>query len=120
MAFADPQSITVNAVAASLPRISTVGSSSVYQSADGLVRLTVSHSGTKRFRRMIRIDHAKVAADPFTTGQNQKYSMSAYVVADVPTVGYSAAEQKQVVDALVAYLAATSGARVTQLLGAEN
>jgi hypothetical protein len=46
--------------------------------------------------------------------------MSAYVVIDVPTTGYTIAEQKQIVDALTAYLTASSGAKVTQLLGGEN
>jgi hypothetical protein len=46
--------------------------------------------------------------------------MSFYVVADTPVTGYTVAEQKQVVDALVAYLTASSGAKVTQLLGGEN
>jgi hypothetical protein len=46
--------------------------------------------------------------------------MSAYLVVDVPKQGYSIAEQKQIVDALTAYLTASSGARVTQLLGGES
>jgi hypothetical protein len=46
--------------------------------------------------------------------------MSAYLVVDVPSTGYSVAEQKQIVDALTAYLTASSGAKVTQLLGGEN
>jgi hypothetical protein len=46
--------------------------------------------------------------------------MSVYLVADVPVNGYTVAEQKIVVDALVAYLTASTGARVTQLLGGEN
>lgn len=120
MAFSDPQSVTINAVAATLPRVSTGGATSTYRKDDGLVTLTVAHSGTKRFRRTIRIDHSKVAADPFVTGVNNKYGMSAYIVVDVPPVGYTLVEQKQIVDALTAYLTASSGARVTQLLGAEN
>jgi hypothetical protein len=50
---------------------------------------------------------------------NQSYSTSVYLVVDAPLVGYTIAEQKQIVDALVAYLTASSGARVTQLLGGE-
>jgi hypothetical protein len=46
--------------------------------------------------------------------------MSAYLVIDVPKVGYTIAEQKQIVDALTAYLTASTGAKVTQLLGGEN
>jgi len=46
--------------------------------------------------------------------------MSTYLVVDVPDTGFTIAEQKQIVDALTAYLTATSGARTTQLLGGEN
>jgi len=46
--------------------------------------------------------------------------MSAYLVVDVPITGYTIAEQKQIVDALIAYLSASSGAATTKLLGGEN
>jgi len=46
--------------------------------------------------------------------------MSVTLVADVPVNGYSVTEEKAVVDALVAYLTASTGARVTQLLGGES
>lgn len=120
MAFADPQSVTINAVAQSLPRTSNGSDSGVFTKDDGSVKLTVSHSYGKRTRRMLRIDHRKVAADPFTTGLNVEYSTAVYIVVDVPKVGYTIAEQKQIVDALTAYLTASSGAKVTQLLGGEN
>lgn len=120
MAFADPQSVTINAVANTLPRTSTSGQSSVYTKDDQNVRLTVSHQIGKRSRRTIRLDHRKLSADPFTTGVNNYYTMSTYIVVDVPPVGYTLAEQKQIVDALAAYLTASSGANVTKLLGGEQ
>jgi hypothetical protein len=46
--------------------------------------------------------------------------MSVYLTVDTPVNGYTVAEAKYVVDALVAYLTASTGARVTQLLGGEN
>jgi len=46
--------------------------------------------------------------------------MSSYLVVDTPVNGYTVAEAKAVVDALVAYLTASSGAKVAQLLGGEN
>lgn len=46
--------------------------------------------------------------------------MSTYLVVDTPVTGYTVAEAKQIVDALTAYLTASTGARVTQLLGGEN
>jgi len=119
MSFADPQSVTINAIANTLPRVSTDGRTGIFQKDDGTVQLTVSHIIGKRNRRTIRLDHKKIAADPLTA-ENTYYSMSTYIVVDVPPVGYTVAEAKQVVDGLTAYLTASSGARVTQLLGGEN
>jgi hypothetical protein len=119
MAFADPQSITINAIANTLPRISSGTNSGVFRKDDSTVTLTVSHQYGKRVRRQLRIDHKKIAPDVFTS-DNREYSTSVYIVVDAPTTGYTVAEQKQIVDALTAYLTASSGARATQLLGGEN
>jgi hypothetical protein len=116
MAFADPQSIN----SASLPRVSSGVNSGTFQTNDGLQSLNVSHQYGSRTRRTIRFNHSKIAADPLISAQNIKYSMSAYLVVDTPVTGYTVAEAKVIVDALVAYLAASTGARVTQLLGGEN
>lgn len=120
MAFADPQSVTINAVAQTLPRTSSGVNTGVFTKDDGSVKLSVGHTTGKRARHTIRLDSRKVAADPFVTGVNTSYSMSVYMVVDVPTVGYTIAEQKQIVDALTAYLTASSGSKVTQLLGNES
>jgi len=119
MALAD-QTVTINSVAVALPRIGSNLNSGVFQSADGLVKETVSHQIGKRTRHMLRIDHSKIAADPFQSTINAKYSMSAYVVFDVPPVGYTVAEQKQVIDGFIAQINATSGALITKVLGNEN
>lgn len=120
MAYADPQSVTINAVAQSLPRTSSGVDSGVFTKDDGNVKLTVKHSYSgSRVRTLIRLDHRKVAADPLATGYNKEYSMAFYGVIDRPSVGYSNAEAKYTVDALVAWLAASSGANVTKALGGE-
>jgi len=120
MAFADPQSVTINSVANSLPRTSSGPNTGSFTKDDGAVKLTVSHSYGKRVRRTVRLDHTKIAADPLQPSTNARYSMSTYVVVDAPVTGYTNAEIKQIVDALTGYLTASSGARVTQLLGGEN
>lgn len=120
MSFADPQSVTIATVPHSLPRVSSGTNAGAFATSDGLVRLSVNSIYGKRTRRTLRLDHAKIAADPLVTDQNLRYNMAAYLVVDVPVVGYSVTQQKEVVDALAAYLTATSGARVTQLLGGEN
>lgn len=120
MAFADPQSVTINAVANSLPRTSSGDNKGAFKKDDGLVGLSISHSYGTRTRRVIRLDHKKVAADPLLSGVNNNYTMSTYLVVDVPPVGYTISEQKQIIDGLTAYLTASTGARVTQLLGGES
>lgn len=120
MSFADPQSVTIASVAHPLPRVSSGVNQGTFASNDGLVRLTASHSYGKRTRRTLRLEHSKVAPDPLIASQNVKFSMTTYIVTDTPVTGYTVAQQKEIVDALVAYLAASSGAKVTQLLGGEN
>jgi hypothetical protein len=118
--LADPQSVTINAVATSLPAISRGENTSTYQKDDGTVKLAISHTYGKRNRHSVRLDHSKIAADPLISAQNIKYSMSAYLVIDVPVTGYTNAEAKYIVDALTAYLTASSGAKVTSVLGGES
>jgi len=118
--FSDPQSITINTVAQSLPRTSIDKTAAVYTKDDGNVKLTVGHAYGKRNRRTARVDFRKTAADPLFPAQNTPYSMSCYIVADVPTTGFTIVEQKQIVDALVAWLSASTGANVTKLLGGES
>jgi ketopantoate hydroxymethyltransferase len=119
MAFADPQSVTINAVANSLPRTSSGVNSGGFSTSDGITKLLVSHSYGKRIRRTARIDYAKIAADTYNPTLNVRSTMSAYVVVDVPPTGFTVAEQKYIVDALTLWLTAASAIKTTQLLGGE-
>nr|QDH90305.1 MAG: hypothetical protein H1Bulk29715_000002 [Leviviridae sp.] len=120
MAFADPQSVTVNSVAQSMPRTGSGIDSGAFSTADGSYKLTVRHSNGRRNRHEIRLTQTKTSADPLLPSQNQVFSMSAYAVVDTPLNGFSVTEAKYVCDALFAYLTASSGAKVTQLLGGES
>lgn len=118
--LSDPQSVTINAVAISLPRTSSGNNSGTYTAADGTVVETVNHTYGRRTRRAVKLQHSKIAADPLISAQNIKHSMSCTVVFDTPVTGYTAAEAKQVWDGFAAQLAASSGAMVTKVLGGEN
>jgi len=120
VALTDPQSITINAVANSIPRVSTDRNASTYTSADGNLKFTVSHSYGKRTRRAVRIDSRKTAADPLFPAQNAPYSSSVTLVVDAPLTGYTVTELKQIVDGLTAWTTATSGANLTKFLGGES
>ncbi len=119
MAYADPQTVTINAIANTLPRTSSGVNAGVFSKDDGTVKLNVSSAYGKRIRRTARIDHQKYASDPLVSSTNVLRSMSAYIVVDVPIQGYTVAEQKQIVDGLTTWLTATSGSNVTKLLGGE-
>lgn len=115
--FAEPQTVTINAVAQTLPRIQS-SPSGVFRKDDGSVKLSVSHNLGKRNRSTVRLDFTKIAADPLTA-ENTEFSMSTYVVVDTPIRGFTVVEQKQIVDALTAWLTASTGANVTKLMGHE-
>lgn len=118
--FSDPQTITINAVPYTLPRVSSDINAGTFRTADGAIVETISHAYGKRWRRTARIVHSKYAADPLFPANNAPYSMTFYLVVDVPRVGYTVAEQKLVIDGFLANLQASSGANITKLLGGEN
>lgn len=120
MAFSDPQTVTINAIDKTLPRVSSAANAGGFKTNDGLVSLSVSSAYGKRTRRTARIDVSKIAPDPLISDRNIQYSMSVYIVVDAPVTGYSVTEQKQIVDALSAWLSSSSGAHATSLLGGEN
>lgn len=120
MSFADPQSVTISGSAISLPRTSVGQDSSEYTSGDGLVALQASSQYAKRTRRVIRLDHSKVTADPFRPSENVKVGTSMYLVFDIPPAGYTAADIKAIYDGFKGSLAASSDALITKLLGGES
>lgn len=106
--FADPVTVAVNAVNKSLTRNSVGDRRALYESsADGLT-LTITHVKGKRDRHTVRLDVVKTAADPLLDGVSRQYSMSAYLIVDAPPLGFSAAEQKINVKALLDFLAAST------------
>lgn len=112
----DPQSITVNAVAVSLPRISSGEAKGVYRAADKSEELQVSRVEGSRNRTSVRINFRKIAADPFQPSVNQEYTGSAYAVVDAPRVGYSNTELKHQLKALRDWL---TDANIDKVLGGE-
>jgi len=110
--FTDPQSVTVNSVAKSCPRISVGELNSTYKEATGEFQLRVSHQETsKRTRRMVRLDQKKVAADPLTA-VNAYQTAGVYLVIDEPITGFSDTELGYLVTALKDWLTAGNIAKV--------
>jgi len=120
MAFADPQSVTISAVTTSLPRVNTGNNGADYLSSDGLIKLSGANAYGRRTRRVLRLDHSKVSADPYLPAQNVKVSMSNYIVFDVPVVGYTNAEALAVYTGFKTMFTAGSDLLITKLLGGES
>jgi len=93
---------------------------SEYTSGDGLIKLLASHTYGKRTRRLVRIDHGKISADPYKPAENVRVGMSVYTVFDLPPAGYTAAEALAVWTGFNTQLTAASNAVVTKLLGGES
>jgi hypothetical protein len=120
MSYADPQTVTISAVTSSLPRVSVGKDTSSYLSADGLIRMTAASTYGKRTRRSLRLDHAKISADPFLPATNVKQSMSCYIVFDTPIVGYTTTEALAVYTGFKNQFTASTDLLISKLLGGES
>jgi len=115
--LADPQSVTINAVATSLPRTNQGATQNVYTSADGKTLMTTKQNITSaRFRREVRLAQNKIAADPISA-VNKESGVSVYFVIDEPRSGvFSDGEIGYLIDALKTWL---SSANYNKVLGGE-
>jgi len=110
--FADPQVVTVNAVAQSMPKVSTTGLSSTYAKADGTFKFTISHSESKdRIRSMARIDQRAVVADPLTA-VNDYETLSFYFVIDRPLYGFTQTQVDQLIAGVKTWLDTTASGKM--------
>lgn len=123
MAIADPQTVTITGPGTvSLPRTQPVNGpagAGRFQSSDGTISFDFSNAYGSRTRRLARITYTKTIADPLTPANNVYRSMSFNIVCDIPPVGFTAAECKNVWDGFITQLNASSGAVVTKWLGGE-
>lgn len=116
--FADPQSVTINAIAQSMPRVSQKDRSAVYMKGDQSYTLTISHTaGSKgHVRSLVRLDQRAVVTNPLDS-TNDYDTMSFYVVLDRPTYGFTQVQAEQLVAGFNAWL---STGNVDKLWGQES
>jgi hypothetical protein len=117
--FTDPQSVTVNAVAQSLPRTGTSLNAGTYAKEDGTYKLTLSHSQGKRNLHKLRLDSSKIVVDPFASDRNLPVSASLLLTVDAPPTGYTNAELVQLLVAVADWLKASTNANSIKLIGSE-
>jgi len=117
--FAEPLSITINAIAKSLGRTGTGLDTGAFSTSDRAYRVSVSHAYGRRTRRMVKLVHDSLVANPLVSGQNVNQTVSVHLVVDSPP-GYDTTLLKQDVDGYLAWLSASSGAAITKLLAGES
>lgn len=116
--YSDPQSVTVNAVAQSMPRQGTTQPDRVgsFSTPTGDFEFQVRQNKTaNRFRREVRLTQKKVAADPLTA-VNKEISTSVMIVVDEPRWGFTDTELGYLTTALKTWF---SDANRDKLLGGE-
>lgn len=117
----DPQSITVNAVAKSMPRILTEGKHAIYQKSDQTFSLDIRHTDIRKDKKL-RVKHLVVfkqraiVADPLTA-VNDYETVSVSFMIDRPEAGFDATAIDQMVAGFKTWLDTTM---VTKLWGGES
>lgn len=118
--LADPQSVTVNGVAISLPRTGVNNNLSDYSSADGITSLRIQQSLTSSTKRTsVILRTAKIAADPIS-GLNSRKLATISVTVTAPLDGFTITELKDQLVGLATALTASSAAMTTKVLGGEK
>lgn len=119
MALTDPQTVTIDGTAFSLPRLAGDASRQPYVSADGLTKLVILQSNGKRKRSAIRIEKTKSVTDPIT-GLSSYQDAAVYVMFDRPLVGFSNDELAKVFVGLSTAMTASTNAMTLKVLGGEQ
>lgn len=114
MAFSDPQTITVNAVAKVMPKTQSSGSSTLFTINDDTWRLFLSHQMTKspakfgqHIRSLIRFEQRKVVTNPIDSTQSDFDSQSFSVIYDRPQFGFTQTEGSDMLTGFKTWLTTT-------------
>lgn len=133
MAFEDPISITVDAVAQAMPRVASSGFASSYRKVDGTYRLDISHqtndvkrtrnttSGVKTvsqkvIRSLTRFVKRAVVADAITA-ENDYEELRISLIIERPETGFTASDLDKVWTGFKNYLVT---AKTDKLFGLES
>lgn len=107
MALADPQTVTVNAVAKVMPRIITEASHSVFQLSDQTFSLDIRHRAVKRDKKsrtisLVTFTQRAVVADPLTS-VNDYETLTTSIQIDRPDAGFTSTSVSQQLAGLYAW-----------------
>lgn len=117
MAFADPQTVTVDAVEISLPRVGSAINMGSFRSSDQKYQLDIRHqSGTKE-RHNVKFSFADIVSNPLVPSQNYVVSSTVNMTVEHPRNGMSASSISELAEAVAAWATPTN---IGKLIGGEN
>lgn len=121
MALTDPQSITVNAVAQSMPRLLSSGLSTTYQKSDQTFELAIKHTPfvrdkKNRIRSLVTFSQKAIVADPLTAANDFDNVVISFQI-DRPEFGFTATQIDHMRAGLATWL---NTAMVDKLFGRES
>lgn len=117
MAFADPQSITVDTASIQLPRVGSSIGAGAFRSSDQKYQLDIRHSSGTRERHNVKLSFADVVGNPLVPSQNLVVSTTVNLTVDHPKNGLTANSVKEIAAALAVW---ASEANLAKLIGGEN
>lgn len=120
MALNDPQSITVNAVPVSLPRVFEKTAPGTFVSADGTYTLEVLPSNGKTKVRTVRLRNSKVTSDPLVTTTNRRVQDLISLTIIRPLDGYSDEEILQQITGFFTWFTTGTNANLKKVIAGEN
>lgn len=117
MAFADPQSLTVDSTPVSMPRVGSSLGAGSFRSSDQKYQLDVRHQSGGQERHNVKLQFADVVGNPLVPTQNLVVGASVNLTVTHPKNGMTAESVKDLAAALAAW--ATEG-NLVKLIGGEN
>lgn len=117
MAFADPQSLTVDSESITLPRTGSTGNTGAFTSADQKYKLAITHNGGNRRTHVARVEYSDIVANPLVPATNSAIGAAVTFTVNTPINGLSAEDAVELASALVAWLTPQN---VAKLVGGEQ
>lgn len=120
MAFSDPQTVTIDAVAQVMARSFDKTGAGNFATADGGYRLEILPSNGKTKVRTLRLRNSKITSDPLVTTTNVRVTDLISLTIIQPLDGYTVDEVVKQVSGLLTWLTASTNANLTKFVNGEN
>lgn len=120
MAFADPQTITIDGTAHSLARTYTGTNMGLFEGPDGTVRTEIIPTNGKSKVRIARLRNTKITSDPLVTTTNVRVTDVISLNIVRPNDGFTDDEVIKQVTGFFTWLTAGTNANLKKLVAGEN